>query len=75
MPYYIKSIKRGRRPNKSKTKKCWSVRTNKKSRNNRTKTKIFSKCTTKKKALKQMTLLNAIKYNPNFKRRLVNKRN
>ena len=29
----------------------------------------------KKKALKQMTLLRAIKYNPNFKRRLVNKRN
>lgn len=49
MPYYIKSIKRGRKPNKSKTKKCWSVRSNKKSRNNRTKTKIYSKCTTKKR--------------------------
>lgn len=28
--------------------------------------RVFSKCTTQKKAKKQIRLLNAIKYNPNF---------
>ncbi len=40
--------------NKSK-KKCYTVSNTKNKR-------IFSKCTTKKKAMKQLKLLNAIKY-------------
>lgn len=45
---------------KTKKKNCYSVK------NKKTK-KVFSKCTSKKKALKQIRLLNAIKYG-NFKK-------
>lgn len=48
-----------------KRKKCYSVR--KKSKKN---PKVFSKCTTKEKANKQMNLLAAILYNPKFKRKI-----
>ena len=50
MPYEIR---------KPRGKKCYSLR-------NRKTKKVFSKCTTLKKAQKQLRLLNAIKYNKNF---------
>lgn len=53
MPYTIKKV-----PGKSK--KCYSVI-------NKDTKKVFSKCTTMKKAKKQLRLLNAIKYNKSFK--------
>jgi hypothetical protein len=53
MPYTLKKI-RG--------KKCYQVY------NNKTK-RVFSKCTSKKKAKKQLNLLRAIENNPNFVRR------
>lgn len=46
MPYVLR---------KTRKKKCYSVK-------NKKTNKIFSKCTTKKKALRQIRLLNAIKY-------------
>uniref|UniRef100_A0A6C0I391 Uncharacterized protein n=1 Tax=viral metagenome TaxID=1070528 RepID=A0A6C0I391_9ZZZZ len=62
MPYQLRKV-RG--------KSCYSV-TSKKAKNamtkkNRaTKRRVFSKCTTLEKAKKQVRLLNAIRYNPNF---------
>jgi hypothetical protein len=50
------------------SKKCYSVR--KKKPKNKTKKqgrKVFSKCTTREKAIKQIRLLRAIIYNPKFK--------
>lgn len=59
MPYVLRYI-----PNKSK--RCYSVR---EKRNKKTKKqKIYSKCTTKEKAKKQIRLLNAIKYNKKFRK-------
>ncbi len=46
MPYIMK---------KTRKKNCYTVK-------NKKTNKIFSKCTTRKKALKQIRLLNAIKY-------------
>ena len=46
-----------------KKQKCFSVQGKYK-----TKKRIFSKCTTEDNAKKQIRLLNAIRYNPNFKR-------
>lgn len=64
MPYRIQYI-----PNK--TRKCYSVRekkTKKRGKKNRSKKpKIYSKCTTKEKAKKQIRLLRALKYNPKFR--------
>lgn len=54
MPYTIRKIKQ------PKTKKvCYQVV-------NPVKGRVFSKCTTEKKAKKQVTLLRAIQYNPKF---------
>ena len=54
------------------SKKCYSVR--KKKSKNKTKKKkalsgrtVFSKCTTREQAIKQIRLLRAIIYNPKFK--------
>lgn len=58
------------------SKKCYSVRSKpmkrgirKKGKRYTFKNKIYAKCTTKSNATKQMRLLRAIKYNPNFVRR------
>ena len=53
------SYKITRRKKANKQSYCYSV-LNTRSR------KIFSKCTTKKKATKQKRLLNALRYNKNF---------
>ena len=50
MPYTVRKIK---------NKKCYTVY-NTKSR------KLFSNCTTKKKAMSQLRLLHAIQFNKNF---------
>ena len=65
--YHIVEIKRGKGANKSKTKKCWSVRKTGKKR------RVFSRCTTKSKALKQLRLLRAIRYNKTFRRKITQK--
>lgn len=57
MPYIIRKVKNPN-PTKSK-KKCYQVV-------NPVKGRVFSKCTTQKKAKKQITLLRAIQYNPKF---------
>lgn len=54
MPYAIKKIK-----NKRTKKNCYSVY-------NKTSKKVFSKCTTRKKAVKQSRLLRAIMFNKDF---------
>ena len=52
------------------SKKCYTVRKIKrKGRKDKNKTKkktIFSKCTTKEKATRQLNLLRALAYNPKF---------
>ena len=58
----------------NRRKKCWSVRRKikpkrKKNEKGKRTRKVFSKCTTKEKAVRQMNLLAAIMYNPNFRRR------
>lgn len=58
MPYLIRKVNK---------KKCFSV-SNKKSR------RIYSKCTTKKKAKKQVRLLNALENNAAFRKKLTQKR-
>lgn len=50
------------------SKRCYSVR-KKKTKRSTKKQKVFSKCTTKEKAKKQLNLLRAIQFNPNFERR------
>jgi hypothetical protein len=60
MPYTIRKVPRRR---------CYRVTTKKKNQRSR---RVFSKCTTLKKAKSQVRLLNAIKYgkwNPNSKTR------
>ena len=52
MPYKTRKVR---------NKRCYTVYKTKGER------KVFSKCTTKLKAKKQIRLLNAIKYNKNFK--------
>lgn len=54
MAYKIKKTKK-----RYKQSYCYSVF-------NSNSKKVFSKCTTRKKANKQLRLLNAIKYNKNF---------
>jgi len=54
MSYTIKRTKK-----RNKQAYCYSVSNNKSK-------KVFSKCTTRKKANKQVKLLNAIRYNKNF---------
>lgn len=62
MPYRLQYIP---------SKKCYSVRSLKKGKGNKkTVKKIHSKCTSKKNAQKQIRLLRAIKYNPNFTRKI-----
>lgn len=61
MPYRLQYIP---------SKNCYSVRKKKKPQSNNTKKNgrtVFSKCTTRKQAIKQIRLLRAIIYNPNFK--------
>ena len=53
MPYSIKRV------NQKGCRKKWSVY-------NRKTQKVFAKCTSKKRANKQLNLLRAILYNPNF---------
>ena len=51
-----------------RSKKCYSVRKIKqKGQTTKTKKRIFAKCTTKDKATRQIRLLRALAYNPNFK--------
>jgi len=66
MPYRLQYIP---------SKRCYSVRAKTKKRGLRqknktysSKPKIFSKCTSKIKALRQIKLLRAIKYDPNFRK-------
>lgn len=59
MPYFMSFI-----PNKKW--KCWTVR-KRKTRPNAKGRKVFSRCTTKKNAQKQLRLLRALQNNPNFK--------
>ena len=50
-----------------RSRKCYTVRKLKKKGNKNTKKKrIFSKCTTKENAIKQIRLLRALAYNPKF---------
>lgn len=51
----------------NRKKRCWSVRRKKPVKKGTR--KVFSKCTTKENANKQMRLLAAILYNPKFQRR------
>lgn len=60
MPYRLQYIP---------SKRCYSVR-RKKTRKNQRKTRIFSKCTTKEKAKKQIRLLTAVKYNKKFRNKM-----
>ena len=54
----------------NRKKKCWSVKRKSTIKPPKKGTrKVFSKCTTKENAVKQMRLLAAIMYNPNFQRR------
>lgn len=46
--------------------KCWTVR-KRKTKPNAKGRKIFSRCTTKKNALKQLRLLRALQNNPDFR--------
>lgn len=55
MPYTMRKV-----PNK----KCYRV--SKRKRNKNTKRRVFSKCTTREKAIKQMRLLRALENNKNF---------
>lgn len=58
MPYTVRYL-----PNK----KCYSVRRKRKVKvKGKGKQKIFSKCTTRKKAYKQLKLLRAIERNPKY---------
>lgn len=59
MPYVMRYI-----PNRKW--RCWTVR-KKKTKSETKGRKIFSKCTTKEKAQKQLRLLRAIQNNPNFR--------
>ena len=54
-----------------RSKKCYSVRKTKRKKDAKTNTKkVFSKCTTKEKATRQIRLLRALLYNPSFRRTL-----
>uniref|UniRef100_A0A6C0JWR1 Uncharacterized protein n=1 Tax=viral metagenome TaxID=1070528 RepID=A0A6C0JWR1_9ZZZZ len=55
MPYVMRKLA---------NKNCYSVKKKTSKRGTR---KTFSKCTTRKNAIKQMRLLRALEYNPNFK--------
>jgi hypothetical protein len=58
MPYAIRKVK---------NKNCYRVTSkNTKSKKTKTKRRVFSKCTAKSKAEKQLRLLNAIHYNKSF---------
>ena len=46
--------------------KCWTVR-KRKTKPNATGRKVFSRCTTKKNAQKQLRLLRALQNNPKFR--------
>ena len=48
-----------------RSKKCYTVKKTKSKKN--AKPRVFSKCTTRKNAIKQIRLLRAILYNPHFK--------
>jgi len=50
---------------------CYTV----KKKNNKTGRRVFSKCTTKENAKKQLKLLRAIIYNPNFRKRAKTQKN
>lgn len=71
MPYRLQYIP---------SKRCYSVRSKtrkrglrKKNKTYSTRTKIYSKCTSKILAQKQIRLLRAIRYNPNFRKTVRNK--
>ena len=51
-----------------RSQKCYTVKKTKSKKN--AKPRVFSKCTTRKNAIKQIRLLRAILYNPHFKRTL-----
>ncbi len=53
--------------------RCWSVR-KRKTKANATGRKIFSKCTTKEKANRQLRLLRAMQNNPTFRAHMANTR-
>ena len=54
MPYTLRKVRRRR---------CYSVK-------NKQNKRVFAKCTSKAKALRQMKLLRAIKYGKDFKKKL-----
>jgi len=56
MPYQLRKVK---------GKDCYSVKS-KKIANTKTKRRVYSKCTTKEKAKRQIRLLNALENNKNF---------
>lgn len=56
MPYALRKVNK---------KNCYRVTSKNKSKS-KTKRKVFSKCTSKSKAEKQLRLLNAIHYNKSF---------
>lgn len=55
MPYTMRKV-----PNR----RCYRV--SKRNTNKNTKRRVFSKCTTRKKAIKQMRLLRALEFNKDF---------
>ena len=59
MPYAIKKSKKYVNSKRVKRNYCYSVY-------NKSSKRVFSKCTTRKKAVKQSRLLRAIMFNKNF---------
>lgn len=57
MPYVMRKVK---------NKTCYSVSKKTSKKTNRQSKKVFSKCSTRKNAIKQMRLLRALEYNRNF---------
>jgi hypothetical protein len=51
---------------KVKNKTCYRVSKKSNKKSNRKLKKVFSKCATRKNAIKQMRLLRALEYNRNF---------
>lgn len=54
-------------------RKCYTVRSKKKDQSGKS-LKVYSKCTSKTKAKKQMRLLAALIYNPKFRKSFKNKK-
>ncbi len=57
MPYVMRKVK---------NKTCYRVSKKSNKKSNKKSKKVFSKCATRKNAIKQMRLLRALEYNRNF---------